>query len=153
MELDFFPSCIIHTAEPKKLKILQLFGLQITGSNWNRKLVPNVLSPSGPIPFLFSWVEIGLLIGVDEQCISIDIHMIHVHSPLWWIIEPSEIIKYKTKSPKIRHPRNPRYGLKTGYTTTFEILPLKFASWFFNPYISWVFNDCFLRILIFFFIF
>ena len=37
--LDFFPSCIIHTAGPKKLKILQLYHRMI-GSNWNRKLVP-----------------------------------------------------------------------------------------------------------------
>ncbi len=37
----FFPSCIIHTAGRKKLKILQLFIIRvaITGSNWSRKLV------------------------------------------------------------------------------------------------------------------
>ena len=38
---DSFPSFIIHTTEPKKLKILQLFIIdRITGSNWNKKLVP-----------------------------------------------------------------------------------------------------------------
>ena len=39
--LDYFASCIIHIAGPKKVDSL-LSGLQITGSNWNmnRKLVP-----------------------------------------------------------------------------------------------------------------
>ncbi len=40
--LDFFPSYIIHIAGPKKLKIFQLFIIQVavTGSSRNRKLVP-----------------------------------------------------------------------------------------------------------------
>ena len=41
--LDFFPFCIIRTAGPKKLKIYLnslSSGLRITGSNWNRKLLP-----------------------------------------------------------------------------------------------------------------
>ena len=37
--LDFFPSCIIHTARPKNFNSLSS-GLRITGSNWSRKLVP-----------------------------------------------------------------------------------------------------------------
>ena len=42
-----FPSCIIHTAGPKKLKIYfnsLSSGLRITGLNWNRKLVPKALA-------------------------------------------------------------------------------------------------------------
>ena len=39
--LDFFPSCIIHTAHQKSWKYFNSLsiGLQIIGSNWNRKLV------------------------------------------------------------------------------------------------------------------
>ncbi len=39
--LGAFPSCIIHTARPKKLKILQLFIIgSCIGSNLNSKLIP-----------------------------------------------------------------------------------------------------------------
>ncbi len=38
--LDCFPSCIIHTAGPKKLKNTSTLFHRIIGSNWNRKLVP-----------------------------------------------------------------------------------------------------------------
>ena len=57
--LDFFPSCIIRTAGPKKTpKYFNSlsFGLRITGSNWNRALVlkayARVQFCSGPIPCL-----------------------------------------------------------------------------------------------------
>ena len=61
--LDFFPSCIIRTAGPKKLKILQLFIIRVVDHRFKLEqkiagtespCAGSILFRSGPIPCLFS---------------------------------------------------------------------------------------------------
>ncbi len=76
--LDFFPSCIIHTAEPKKVENTsdQLFIIRLADHRFKLEQKIGTESPctgsilfrSGPIRRLFSVVEIGL-----NEHISFDI--------------------------------------------------------------------------------
>ncbi len=74
--LDFFPSCIIHTAGPKKLKILQLFIIRVADHRFKLEQKFGIESPcagSSFVPIRFIHRQLNkqpVAITRESQCVD-----------------------------------------------------------------------------------